>query len=112
VFFVFLEDTDHYEEEQDEGEQMSEEEQHALSQTFQNKAVVLALYQMFSPAVGSDEVEVFEKMLCDCFDDINVGVILEENLQNQESRAAGVRLDLQDEDDEEESDNIAEEKGF
>ena len=87
---------------------MSEEEERALSQTFQNNAVILALHQMFSPAVGFDEVEAFEKMLCDCFDEINVEGVLEENLQNQESRAAGVRLDLQDE---EEDDNVAEEKG-
>ena len=85
--------------EHEEGEQYTEEEMTQVSQTLQNKAVILALHQMFSPAVIStnNEMEVFERMLCETFSDVDVMALLEENIQNQESRAAGVKLDLEDE---------------
>lgn len=84
--------------EHEEGEQYTEEEMTQLSQTLQNKAVILALHQMFSPAVIStnNEMEIFERMLCETFSDVDVMALLEESLQNQESRAAGVKLDVKD----------------
>ena len=39
---------------------------------------------------------VFEDLLCRTFEEVNVNALLEENLQNQESRSAGVKLNLDD----------------
>lgn len=38
---------------------------------------------------------MLELVLRNTFDDVDVSVLLEENLQNQESRAAGVKIDLE-----------------
>ena len=42
---------------------------------------------------------MFELVLRNTFEDVDVSVLLEENLQNQESRAAGVKIDVDGGDD-------------
>ena len=81
-------------------QQLTQEEMESLSRTLQTKAVILAIHQMLSPALSSvsEQLKMFELMLCNAFGDVNVSALLEENLQNQESRAAGVKIDVDGDD--------------